>query len=70
MLDVEIQFIFSEQEGPLESFGTGEAVNAKTLKTKQGSSCHGAAETNPTSIHEDVGLTPGLTRWVGDPALQ
>ena len=24
---------------------------------------------NPTSIYEDVGLTPGLGQWVEDPAL-
>ena len=33
------------------------------------SSCCGTAETNLTSILEDVGLIPGLTQWVGDLAL-
>ena len=27
----------------------------------------GTVEMNPTSIHEDSGLIPGLARWLGDP---
>ena len=33
------------------------------------SSCHGAAETNPTRNHEVVGSIPGLFQWVKDLAV-
>ena len=36
------------------------------LKIHQGGSHCGAAETNQTSIHEDVGSVPGLTQWVSN----
>ena len=39
------------------------------LKTIYQSSHCGSAVTNPTSIHEDAGLIPGLDQWVEDPAL-
>ena len=38
-------------------------------KTTVGSSHCGIGETNPTSIHEVVGLIPGLAQCVGDPML-
>ena len=38
-------------------------------KLSWGSCCHGSAVMNPTSIHEDSVLIPGLTQWVKDLVL-
>ena len=35
-----------------------------------GSSRCGAVEMNPTGIHEDAGLIPGLTQWVEERVLR
>ena len=41
-----------------------------TLKMSINVGSHrGAAEMNLTSVHEDAGLFPGSTHWVGDLAL-
>ena len=34
-----------------------------------GSSHRGSAVMNPTNIHKDAGLIPGLSQWVKDPVL-
>ena len=45
-----------------------EARTVVALEKEGGWSFHcGPAETNPTSVHEDAGLLPGLAQRVGDP---
>ena len=43
--------------------------NAVIKNDKNRSSCHGAAEMNPTSIHEDVGSILSLAQWVGESGI-
>ena len=39
------------------------------VKSQPQSSHYGSLVMNPTSIHEDAVLTPGLNQWVKDPVL-
>ena len=63
---VYVSFVcLSLQKNQVLMYKGGESIKSLDL----GSCCCGTMEMNPTSIHEDAGLNPGLTEWVGDPEL-
>ena len=46
---------------------TGTEQHYSSPERESQRSCRGSAETNPTGVHNDVGLIPGLAQCVKDP---
>ena len=53
----------------MEKMKVGKAILKRKVKSKCRSCRCGTAVTNPTSIHEDVGLIPDPIQCVKDPAM-
>ena len=54
---------------PPYAAGAAQEIAKRRKKKTSGSSRCSSVETNLISIHENVGLIPGLTQWVMDLAL-
>ena len=59
----------SVEEGRWQRKFSYRSIEIIQFKKLRGSSCCGVVEMNPTSIHEEAGLIPGLNQRVGDPVL-
>ena len=59
------RFIFYEVSYNCVSFLSAFNVVSIKIRDHLRSSCGGAAEMNLTSIHENAGLIPDLSQWVG-----
>ena len=65
-----VGFKINIQKSVVFLYSDNKLTETEIKKTISGSSHHGSAITNLTSILEDMGLIPGLTQWVKDTVLQ
>ena len=58
-----------EDDGNHDPRGANKRLERGGQQTDSRSSRCGSVVTNPTRIHDDVGLIPGLIQWGKDPVL-